>query len=79
MSQKNFKRARQLARKMTQGAPLNGLVGKKVTNKYKREVWIALVAPGTTRHVYKQIKKLMRRGISLVDIQNSIVQAGHAV
>lgn len=72
MSQKNFKRARQLARKLSTGMPERGLVGQKVWSpKYKTDVFIAHVAPGTTRHIYKQLKKLMHRGITITQLETS--------
>lgn len=79
MSDEVFRRARKLARKISKGAPAYKLLakehqvkGKDVDGKmYDYKAVQAIVDPSSTRGVYLQIKKLLRRGISITDIENS--------
>lgn len=76
MSGRVFKRARQLARKVTAGQKANQLVGKEHQirrNGKDFKTVQALNAPGSTRAVYRQFKKLMRRGMAIGDIEQSIM------
>lgn len=70
MGAKQFKRARQLARKISTGQPASGLSARKTAREGRMQ---AIVTPGTTRAVYHQLKKMLARGLHMWDIETAIL------
>ena len=76
MNAKKCRAARRLARQLSSGMPERQLLAKvhkvKDTREGKTieyEVHQAVNNPRSTRGVYRQIKNLLRRGVSLVGIE----------
>lgn len=70
MNAKKCKKARQLARLVSKGQPSYKLLGRKHSKSTQ-----AILSPGCTRAVYQGFKKLIRRGICLIELEKNIKTA----